>query len=92
MGMEKEGERDVGMMKVEADSTLKVAGDAEGTRGFQGLNTVILWGWQDSDARCRRALDVSGIQGVSQGRDSPHRSCCLLPCRCLNVYLRFWPR
>lgn len=61
VGMEKEGERDVGKMKVEADSTLKVAGDAEGTGGFRGLNTVISWGWQDSGARCRRALDVSGV-------------------------------
>lgn len=56
-----------GKTKVEAGPTLKVAGDAEGTGGFWGLNTVILWGLQDSDARCRRTQDVSGVQGASQG-------------------------
>lgn len=44
-----------------------MAGDAEGTGRFRGLNTVILWGLQDSDARCRRTRDVSGVQGASQG-------------------------
>lgn len=36
MIIEKEGKRDAGKMKVEADSTLKVAGDAEGTGAHSG--------------------------------------------------------
>lgn len=85
VGKEKEEKRDAGKMKVEADSTLKMVGNAEGTGGSRGFPHSGTVGLQYSDAMCKRALDVSGFQGTSQERDFPWRGCCLFLRPCRNV-------